>query len=76
MLVVERDWQGAIGSPPCGPGSTLGEPTDEAIRLRNLVCAIAATKLFDTILTPNYDLAHHDHVHFDLRRDARAVILR
>jgi hypothetical protein len=75
-LVVERDWQGAIGSLPCGPGSTLRDPTDEAIRLRNLLCAIAATKLFDTILTPNYDAAHHDHLHLDLRRDARAVILR
>jgi hypothetical protein len=75
-LVVERDWQGAIGSPACGPRSALRDPTDEAIRLRNLLCAIARTKLFDTILTPNYDAAHHDHMHLDLRRDARAVILR
>jgi hypothetical protein len=76
MLVVERDWQGAIGSPPCGPESSLREPTDEAIRLRNLLCAMAATKVLDTILTPNYDAAHHDHLHLDLRRDARNVILR
>jgi hypothetical protein len=75
-LVVERDWHGAIGSPPCGPESSLREPTDEAIRLRNLLCAIAATKVLDTILTPSYDAAHHDHLHLDLRRDARAVILR
>jgi hypothetical protein len=40
------------------------------------LCAIAATKVLDTILTPNYDTAHHDHLHLDLRRDARAVILR
>jgi hypothetical protein len=76
MLIVERDWHGAIGNPPCGPESSLREPTDEAIRLRNLLCAIAATKLLDTILTPNYDAAHHDHLHLDLRRDARNVILR
>ncbi len=76
MLVVERDWQGTLGDPPCGPESGLRQPSDEAVRLRNLVCAIAATQLLDTILTPNYDAAHHDHLHFDLRRGARHTILR
>jgi hypothetical protein len=75
-LVVERDWQGELGSPSCGPASRLSEASDSAIRLRNLVCAMAATQLFDTLLTPNHDRAHHDHLHCDLRPNARSTILR
>jgi hypothetical protein len=70
-LHVERDWQGARGAPPCGPDAELTEPTEEALRLRNLVCAIAAKGLFHHILTPNYDAAHRDHLHLDIKRDAK-----
>jgi hypothetical protein len=75
-LVVERDWQGQIGTPSCGPDSHLREASDSAIRLRNLVCAMAATQVFDTLLTPNHDPAHRDHLHCDLRQSARSTILR
>jgi hypothetical protein len=75
-LNVERDWHGQIGQPACGPESTVSEPTEEAIRLRNLVCALARQGLFHYILTPNYDTRHHDHVHFDIKRDARHGVIR
>lgn len=74
-LRLERDWQGEIGAPPCGPEARLDDPSDESVRLRNLVCDIARARLFDTILTPNHDRAHHDHVHMDLRRSARSAII-
>jgi hypothetical protein len=75
-LLVERDWHGQIGSPPCGPGSIIDPPGHGAVTLRNLVCDLARQGLFHTILTPNYDEAHHDHVHLDIRRGSRRRILR
>lgn len=70
-LHVEKDWQGTRGAPPCGPEAALVEATDEALLLRNLVCAIAAKGYFHHILTPNYDAAHRDHLHLDIKRDAK-----
>jgi hypothetical protein len=75
-LLVERDWHGQIGALSCGPEARLDDPTDEAVRLRNLVCDVARERLFDTMLTPNFDRAHRDHVHMDLRRGARSAIIR
>jgi hypothetical protein len=75
-LLVERDWKGEIGEPPCGPEARLHELSDESLRLRNLVCDIARERLFDTMLTPNYNTAHRDHVHMDLRRSARSAIIK
>lgn len=68
-LEIERDWPAAIGTPACGPEAELGSETPEALELRNLVCAIAARQLFHHILTPNYDVAHRNHLHLDLQRD-------
>lgn len=70
-LNVERDWHGVRGEPPCGPEARVLESTDEAVRLRNLVCAVAARGLFHHILTPNYNAAHRDHLHLDVKRDAK-----
>lgn len=71
VLNVERDFQGRRGDPPCGPEARLIEETERAVRLRNLVCAVAARGLFHHILTPNYDAAHRDHLHLDIKRDEK-----
>lgn len=71
VLNVERDWQGVRGEPPCGPEARLVEASDRAVRLRNLVCAIAARGVFHHILTPGYDAAHRNHLHLDIKRDER-----
>lgn len=71
VLNVENDWQGNRGEPPCGPDAQLIEETERSVRLRNLVCAIAAKGLFHHILTPSYDPAHRDHVHMDIKRDKK-----
>ncbi|NLE88781.1 MAG: extensin family protein [Myxococcales bacterium] len=70
-LNVEDDWHGERGTPPCGPEARLLEENERSVRLRNLVCAIAARGLFHHILTPNYDAAHRDHLHMDIKRDAK-----
>jgi hypothetical protein len=75
-LLVERDYRGGLGSPSCGPESAIADPTDEAIALRNIVCELAAKGIFHHMLTPNYDRAHQDHLHFDIKRGDRAVIVR
>lgn len=75
-LLFERDWQGEVGQPPCGPGSEPSFATEDAVTLRNVICEVARRGVFHTILTPNYDAAHHDHVHLDIRRGAIRRILR
>ncbi|MFC1641357.1 extensin family protein [Myxococcota bacterium] len=75
-LAVEENWQAQIGDPPCGPDTHVIQPSELEVKLRNMVCDIARRRLFHTILTPNYDAAHRDHWHLDIRRDARHSILR
>ncbi|XXT24704.1 extensin family protein [Sorangium sp. So ce429] len=74
-LEVKADWHGAIGAPPCGPGSEPKEPTPQAIELREILCAVHASGLFNVVLTPNANEAHADHFHFDIKRDAHYFLL-
>ncbi|MGE0329047.1 MAG: extensin family protein [Polyangiaceae bacterium] len=58
---VQRDFAGSIGAPVCT------EQVDTASRwLRGLVCDTHQSRVFNLILTPNYNADHHDHVHLDL----------
>ncbi|HSC86434.1 MAG TPA: extensin family protein [Polyangiaceae bacterium] len=70
-LDIERDFHGQMGKPVCGPDAYLDPPTDEAIRLRNLVCELARGGYFHHLLTPNHDQAHRNHLHLDIKRDNR-----
>ncbi|WP_437682634.1 extensin family protein [Sorangium sp. So ce131] len=74
-LEVKADWHGALGAPPCGPGSEPTEATPQAIELRGIVCAVYASGLFNVILTPNANEQHADHFHFDIKRDGHYFLL-
>ncbi|WP_437994039.1 extensin family protein [Sorangium sp. So ce145] len=74
-LDVKADWLGAIGAPPCGPGSEPKAPSPHALELREIVCSISTSGLFNVVLTPNANEAHADHFHFDIKRDARYFLL-
>lgn len=74
-LDVKADWLGAIGAPPCGPGSEPTAPSPHALELREIICAISTSGLFNVVLTPNANEAHADHFHFDIKRDARYFLL-
>ncbi|WP_437640791.1 extensin family protein [Sorangium sp. So ce854] len=74
-LDVKADWHGAIGAPPCGPGSEPKEPTPQALALREIICAVHASGLFNVVLTPNANEAHADHFHFDIKRNAHYFLL-
>jgi hypothetical protein len=73
-LVVERDFEGAIGEPVCGAGARA-ELSPAGKQLRDLICDVARAELFHHILTPNHDAAHRDHFHLDIARDARSRII-
>lgn len=75
-LVVERDWHGSIGAPACGPEARPDAPSEETIALRNLVCAMVKRGLFHHVLTPNYNAAHRDHLHLDIKRDGWKIGVR
>ncbi|WP_437960708.1 extensin family protein [Sorangium sp. So ce119] len=74
-LDVKADWHGAIGAPPCGPGSEPKEATPQALELREIICAVFTSGLFNVVLTPNANEAHADHFHFDIKRDAHYFLL-
>ena len=60
---VETDW-----TISAGPGSTCSAATfgpSDAL-LHEIVCEWAATRLFNIILTPNYNAEHRNHFHLDL----------
>jgi len=67
-LDVERDFHGRLDAPVCGPEAFLEPETDEAVRLRNLVCDMARRGAFHHMLTPNHDHAHRNHLHLDIKR--------
>lgn len=73
-LIIERDFEAAIGEPVCGSGARaeLGKPGQ---KLRDLICDVARSELFHHILTPNHDAAHRDHFHLDIARGARQRII-
>jgi hypothetical protein len=73
-LVVERDFQGAIGQPVCGDGART-ELSSAAGQLRDLICDVARSGAFHHILTPNHDAAHRNHFHLDIARGARQRII-
>lgn len=75
-LEVEGDWRGELGAPPCGPESRVTEARDESVALRNLFCEVARAGLFHHLLTPSYDLAHRDHLHLDIARDSKELLVK
>jgi hypothetical protein len=63
---------------------TPGRPTCDAPRaatapaqlLRDIVCDLAASLKISSVLTPNYNAGHADHIHLDLRPDDPRVYVR
>ena len=58
--------------PPCEAAAD----TDVGRRLRDFACALHARKIFNVVLTPNANEAHHNHFHFDITPNARWYIVR
>jgi hypothetical protein len=75
-LLIERDFAGRLGAPVCGEAAVVEPESNDAVELRNIVCAVARGKGFHYLLTPNHDAAHSNHLHGDIKRGAREHVLR
>ena len=65
-LSVGSHFQGKIGEKTCGAGARLPE-SPEARELRSIVCEAADLGVFTYVLTPNYNAAHVDHYHMEIK---------
>jgi hypothetical protein len=63
---IDESWAPALGRPPCGEGASHVPDDDGARVLHGAVCEAADKRLFTSILTPNYDRAHKNHVHLEI----------
>jgi hypothetical protein len=75
-IKVDRDFHGRLGAVVCGNAAVPPIPaTEEARLLRRLVCTAAQRRLFQSILTPNYDRPHHNHLHLEVTVGVRWFIV-
>jgi hypothetical protein len=65
-LTVASDFHGHLGAKTCGAGAAMPEAPD-ARELHGLVCEAADRGVFTYTLTPNYDAAHADHFHMEIK---------
>lgn len=76
-LDVEKHFGGKIGSESCGPKARAPHPkTAEALELRAIYCDAAAGRMFTSMLSPNYDRAHHNHFHLEITPDVSWRMVR
>ena len=69
-LSVARQFQGHIGDKTCGDGAYAPEAPD-ARELRALVCEASDLGVFTYVLTPDYNAAHVDHFHMEIKPGVR-----
>ena len=69
-LSVAAHFQGHIGDKTCGEGAHVAD-TPEARELRSIVCESADLGVFTYVLTPNYNAAHVDHYHMEIKPQVR-----
>jgi hypothetical protein len=65
-LDVDRDFHGAIDAKTCGEGAAPKPVTAEALALRAILCETVERRLFNVVLTPNYNKPHHNHFHLEI----------
>ncbi|MFO0587463.1 MAG: extensin family protein [Polyangiaceae bacterium] len=64
-ISIASDFHGRIGDRVCAaPSRPLSASAKE---LRTIACEAHARKIFTSILTPDYDRAHRDHLHVEIR---------
>jgi hypothetical protein len=66
VLDVDHDFHGAIGAKTCGDGAGPRPATPAALTLREMLCEAAERRLFQVILTPNYNRPHKNHFHLEI----------
>jgi hypothetical protein len=72
-FAVQEHFELTPDRPTCGGPPAATAP---AQLLRDIVCDLAASRSVSSVLTPNYNEGHHDHIHIDLRPDDPRVFVR
>lgn len=68
-LNVEKDFHGRIGKKPC--------PTNESSpELQKIACEASAARLFNVLLTPDYNWAHRNHFHLEVTANVPWTLVR
>jgi hypothetical protein len=65
VLTVLDDFHGALGDTACD-GTAPHPATPAAIELRAILCDTVARRLFNVVLTPDYDEPHKNHFHLEV----------
>lgn len=68
-LDVQKDFHGAIGAKTCPPPASASE-------LRKIACEASEARLFNVLLTPDYNWAHRNHFHLEVTANARWFFVR
>jgi hypothetical protein len=66
FLDVLKDFHGGIGRKTCGEGAGPRPVTPEGTELREILCTAVDRRLFNVVLTPNYNKPHRNHFHLEL----------
>jgi hypothetical protein len=66
VLDVDKHFHGAIGAKTCGAGAAPQPATAEALKLRAILCEAVDRRLFNVVLTPNYNRPHKNHFHLEV----------
>ena len=74
-LEVQRDFHGHIGAKTCGPGAGPHPATPQASELRSIVCDAADARLFNVMLTPDYNWPHRNHFHLEVTAGAKWFVV-
>jgi hypothetical protein len=74
-LEVERDFHGHIGAATCGPGAAPHPATPESLELRSILCDAADARIFNVMLTPDYNWPHRNHFHLEVTAGARWFVV-
>jgi hypothetical protein len=65
-LDVDKHFHGAIGAKTCGEGAAPRRAIPEAVALRAILCEAVAKRIFNVVLTPNYNRPHKNHFHLEV----------
>lgn len=68
-LDVEKDFHGRIGARPCPAPAGVPE-------LQAIACEAASARLFNVILTPDYNWPHRNHFHMEVTAGAKWMFVR
>ncbi len=75
VLDVEKHFHGRIGAKTCGPGTGPNPTSPESLALRQVACDSASNRLFNVILTPNYNWPHRNHFHLEVTSGVKWFIV-